>query len=171
MPKSSPKLVSVMTSVGDVVRDGDTSMSSLSMRFIVFGLLDDQSMKQKYKNAISVDGIIDYIESNIGSVQTIMDVSSGRGSGKEGEGESEGGEGSDRILCIDVNNVRIDSDKFPIYLTDTIFIEPVVTDYKLPSLGVKRTSRKYMRMARRRARERLETQNKGQSEGQSEGQS
>jgi hypothetical protein len=78
------------------------------MKFIIFGLRKE-GLKRKLIHRIHIKNIIRHVEDILGKADTILDVDIGKY----------------KIICLDIFNHNPLPDKFPLYITTGVYVEPV----------------------------------------------
>lgn len=86
------------------------------MKFIIFGLRKE-GLKRKLIHRIHIKNIIRHIEHILGKADTIIDVDIGK----------------QKIICLDISSHKPLPEKFPLYITTGIYVEPVFENTPSPS--------------------------------------
>ena len=86
------------------------------MKFIIFGLRKE-GLKRKLIHRIHIKNIIHHIEGILGKADTILDVDIGK----------------QKIICLDISNHNPLPEKFPLYITTGVYVEPVFENTPSPS--------------------------------------
>jgi hypothetical protein len=86
------------------------------MKFIIFGLRKE-GLKRKLVHRIHIKNIISHIEDILGKADTILDVDIGK----------------QKIICLDISNHNPLPEKFPLYITTGVYVEPVFENTPSPS--------------------------------------
>lgn len=86
------------------------------MKFIIFGLRKE-GLKRKLIHRVHIKNIIRHIEDILGKADTILDVDIGK----------------QKIICLDISNHKPLPEKFPLYITTCVYVEPVFENTPSPS--------------------------------------